>query len=94
MTDYISREAAISWACENCEPHSCGGDCDLVELLKEIPAADVREWKRGKWEMKPDPYGFFDEIPVCSVCGCTTKMRETYIFCPNCAADMRGEDDV
>ncbi len=51
------------------------------------------ERNRGRWEMKPDPYGFFDEIPVCSECGCTTKMRETYKFCPNCGADMRGENN-
>ena len=54
MTDYISREAALEWACGNCEPHSCDGDCELVKLLKEIPTADVRpvglleqiEWER------------------------------------------------
>lgn len=47
------------------------------------------ERKRGRWEMKPDPYGFFEEIPVCSECGCTTKWREKYPYCPNCGADMR-----
>lgn len=51
------------------------------------------ERKRGRWEMKPDPYGFFEEIPVCSECGCTTKMRETYKFCPNCGAEMSGGED-
>lgn len=47
------------------------------------------EPKHGKWEMKPDPYGYFDLIPVCTACGCTTKWREKYSFCPNCGADMR-----
>ena len=46
--------------------------------------------KTGRWEMIPDPYGFFEEIPVCSECGCTTEMRKTYNYCPNCGADMRG----
>lgn len=54
-------------------------------------ATDVRENVRGKWDMKPDPYGFFDKISVCSECGMMTKMRETYNFCPNCGADMREE---
>jgi rubrerythrin len=44
--------------------------------------------RHGRWEMKPDPYGFFDEIPVCSECGHTTKMRETYNYCPHCGAKM------
>ena len=49
--------------------------------------------RHGRWEMKPDPYGFFDEIPVCSECGCTTKMRETYNYCPNCGAKMDGGEE-
>lgn len=50
------------------------------------------EPKTGRWEYKPDPYGFFDSIPVCSECGCTTKMRETYSYCPTCGAKMKGEE--
>lgn len=47
----------------------------------------------GRWEWKEDPYGFFDAIPVCSVCNCTTKYRETSAYCPNCGAKM-GEEDI
>ena len=57
------------------------------------PLLDAVEQKRGHWEMKPDPYGFFDEIPVCSECGCTTEMRKTYRFCPNCGAKMDEVED-
>ncbi len=53
----------------------------------------IEERKTGKWEMKPDTYGFFEEIPVCSKCGYTTEMRKTYNFCPHCGADMRGKQD-
>lgn len=49
--------------------------------------------RRGRWERKPDPYGFFETIPVCSVCGCTTKWREEYLYCPHCGAKMYGEAD-
>ena len=59
---------------------------DVTRLLS-LPSAQP-ERKKGKWEMKPDPYGFFEEIPVCSECGCTTKMREMYNFCPNCGCEM------
>ena len=63
-----------------------------VAKIKALSPAQP-ERKTGRWEMKPDPYGFFDEIPVCSECGCTTKMREVYKFCPNCGADMRMVKD-
>lgn len=58
-------------------------------LFNEMKARWSRETVRhGHWEMKADPYGFFDEIPVCSACGHTTKLRETYKYCPNCGARM------
>ena len=65
---------------------------ELFGNSEQLPPAQP-ERIRGRWEMKPDPYGFFDEIPVCSECGCTTEMRKVYKFCPNCGADMRGEQD-
>lgn len=64
---------------------------EILELLKE-PSAEPKQ-KIGQWKMKTDPYGFFEEIPVCSECGHTTEMRKTYNFCPNCGAYMRGEQD-
>lgn len=74
-------------------PDRDGKECTrihwLIGVLNNAPSAQP-ERKNGHWEMVPDPYGFFDEIPVCSECGCTTEMRKTYKFCPNCGADMRG----
>lgn len=67
---------------------------DAVSLVGAAPTADVVERKKGKWEQKEDPYGFFDTIPVCSVCGCTTKMREKYAYCPNCGAEMKSQEEV
>lgn len=60
--------------------------------VADAPTIDVPDRKVGKWEQKEDPYGFFDTIPVCSICGCTTKMRETYRYCPNCGAEMVDKD--
>lgn len=75
-----------------------GVTCDYLVGLSDDPKKTSRpsaqpERKNRHWEMVPDPYGFFDEIPVCSECGCTTEMRKTYKFCPNCGADMRSEQD-
>jgi len=59
-------------------------------ILASVPS--VPEQKKGKWTEAPDPYGFFETIPVCSECGCTTKLRETYKYCPNCGAEMYEEE--
>ena len=60
--------------------------------VQKMPTVDTVPVRHGRWEMKSDPYGFFDEIPVCSECGCTTRLREVYKFCPNCGADMMKDD--
>ena len=62
---------------------------ELHYMIEELETAEPV--KHGKWEMKPDLFGFFDEIPVCSKCGCTTKMREKTKYCPNCGARMDEE---
>ena len=56
------------------------------------PKSAEPERKKGRWVDREDPYGFFDAIPVCSECGCTTKMRETYHYCPNCGAEMERDN--
>ena len=95
MSDLISRQAAIKavhYEFDDCLVWDESGECtaDEVErILEELPSAE----KKGKWEMKSDPYGWFDEIPVCSACGCTTKLREKYAYCPYCGAKMDVPDN-
>ena len=69
----------------------------VVMLAKDMEAYVVKKSdlkieaegeKHGKWEQKLDPYEFFETIPVCSECGCTTKMRDTPPRCPHCGAIM------
>lgn len=68
---------------------------DAIKEAYEQGKKDAQsERKTGRWEMMPDPYGFFGEIPVCSECGCTTKMRDKPKFCPNCGSyNGGGQDD-
>lgn len=64
---------------------------------KEILAAQ-RERKKGKF-IGTEYDGYADGNPVyyewkCSECGCIFEDEEpTYNFCPNCGADMRGEQN-
>ena len=106
MNDLISRQAVIDVLDVLCQEHMYGipGKAETYSSYNEawqdaldraegaifnLPSAKT-ERKTGRWEMKPDPYGF-DEIPVCSECGCTTKMKEIYNYCPNCGAKMDKE---
>lgn len=59
----------------------------LVELVKQAPAADVRENVKGKWiESDPLDYYIFYKCSICRHSG-----NEAFDFCPNCGAYMQEE---
>ena len=98
MAEYIERDAVLSLVKDifvltkwDTEYHH-----RLIDPMdvRELPAADVVPVRHGRWERKADPYGFFDTSPVCSVCDCTTKWREEYLYCPNCGALMDKDGDT
>lgn len=64
----------------------------IIQNIKDIPAADVRAVKRGRWMA-----GIHGSVSiVCSVCGYEWYVASTMSqnYCPNCGADMRGASDV
>lgn len=62
-----------------------------------IDAKRIYERKKGKWVYKPNEYD--DGTWECSACGEPWTLIEgnpednNMNFCPNCGADMRGEQD-
>jgi len=95
MAEYIEREKAARILREEATAHYPTafhvGLYAAARVIDSIPAADVRPVVRGRW-IRPTrvPDSMLDE---CSVCGFDTGAY-TFNFCPNCGADMRGEQDV
>lgn len=95
VTDYISREAALScfhdWIDRYGHEHSAD-EMTEYQRIEDLPVADVRPVVRGKWEVG----GMFDDIGRCSCCHymfpSDTAMTE-FRFCPNCGADMEGNEN-
>ena len=58
----------------------------LEQIIDEQPT--IEERKKGKWIDAQYPFS------KCSICGCyfDTANNEAK-FCPNCGADMRGEQE-
>ena len=84
MSDYISREAAINAVYE-----AYADGESAYDALEKLPAADVREVKRGKWEehsatVTDSPYY------TCSVCG-SMRLVKAWNFCPVCGAQMEEQ---
>ena len=80
MDDLISRQAAID----------CLGFTWPEDAIRNLPSAQP-ERKKGEWLPDNRPGGGFW---VCSECKFPSEAFAAdvlYKFCPNCGADMRGE---
>lgn len=65
---------------------------DIEKYVKEAPTADVAERKKGKWIFNPtDAIEMMFTKPKCSECG--FESADGGNFCPNCGADMRGNNN-
>ena len=104
MAEYIEREALIALLKADMDfcykelgdsPFSKGARTGLnagINYATVIPAADVVEAKRGRWERLNYVAGW----ARCSNCESTWELSKidafNMDFCPNCGADMREEE--
>lgn len=101
MAEYIEREAAIKDICSRLSNEN-GVYSVVKNLINHVPAADVREVKRGTWEYDSD------NLPICSECG-EIALQRIFVkvphliqdvrmvcsnFCPNCGANMRQKEEA
>ncbi len=98
MDKYISREALIEMVNGSERPENERIDIgynealnDIKQRLVEMPAADVRPIRHGRWIITDDVENF---IAVCSVCGRTEDSRciDDMPYC-HCGARMDGEQN-
>ena len=92
MAEYIDRQAALEILTQYDRAHIkqkgkpiLGIACMVVDI-EDIPAADVRPVRRGKWVDHPRWKWIYAE---CSECEVVSDVKSN--FCPNCGADMREE---
>ena len=97
MDDLISRQAAIDAINRNVYRHTYLEQ--IVDIIKNMPSAqpdangrNVGKWIRHSIGHQNTPWGF-----DCSACGKWFVIGEDtanhYNYCPNCGADMKGEED-
>ena len=96
MSEYIEREAAIAmYEDDEIDMGALKVPVPvIVQNLKDVPAADVREVVHGKWIPVTNGRGGSE----CNQCHayapshqCGVEYKSNY--CPNCGADMRKETE-
>ena len=65
----------------------------ILEALRKVPTADVKEVTHGQWNTVLDEsilehYNNDVYLFACSICG--IKSKRPTIFCPSCGARMDG----
>lgn len=105
MDDTIYRQETINAMCE-LMGHWFGTDCEdekreikmeLDKLPSAQPERKMGHWKRDNTYHGDDTSGFLAPNWRCSECGGQAIINSWFMydltnFCPNCGADMRGEE--
>lgn len=89
--DCISRQAvvdALSHMCSEDENEITVSRANVCAMLKYLPSAQT-ERKKGKWIT--NLYAFGEDRYECNRCHNTAF--HCYDYCPNCGADMRGDEN-
>ena len=90
MAEYIEREAAISWFMPYVHIGGYISADDMVEDIRNLPAADVAPVVRGRWELHKDGSG------TCK--RCHTKQKAVWDidrwqnYCGHCGARMEESE--
>ena len=93
--EYISRDEALKifhQCCDNCTSNYNGvmcracADADAMDILVDIPVADVQPVRHGKWMARTSTR----DSMKCSICGNSSKQPDRY--CGHCGAKMDLKD--
>ena len=81
------KELTAAWGKYPVMAEQIKGVETAIGYVETIPSAQP-ERKTGKWVEKPHVYG----VAYCSLCDYELHTNDTN-FCPNCGADMRGDQN-
>lgn len=92
MGDYISRDVAIIEFMDNDIDHiQAPNGKEAVQILSDIPAADVVLVVHGRWLPQKENHEFKEAWMKCSVCGYpVSRWTGNTNFCPFYGAKMEG----
>ena len=102
MNEYISREAVLKefkLKVKNPKKDYQRGmqdaiDCLIPEVIADIPSADVKPVKHGRWsECYTDSHHYSGICSVCGMASIKSLTESLYKYCPKCGARMDGDPE-
>ena len=106
MAEYIERDDIYytlkEMYCDECTDEKCQM-CEYAKImfvLDNLPIADVQPIRRGNWICNQELY--YNGMAKCSCCNAEFYVEdiqalqgdaECVKYCPNCGADMRGDEN-
>ena len=92
MTEYVEKSIIFPTLNKAMSENGSLGMADVEDIIDDLPTADVQPVRRGKWE-------------TCYICSNCHEFADYFAsgdvwfdkmpsYCPNCGADMRGEDNA
>ena len=92
MGEYIRKSDVINMVSEMLEDEwgYDGIKGDVESIVSKIPSFNAAPVVYGQWKTDSDR----PDRLICSVCDCGFDMwkHDRHNFCPNCGADMRGDN--
>lgn len=94
MTEYINTTTLLK-ELDHAFHTDTIGKKDVINLIINLPAADVAPVRHGQWITEFDDLGWLKH--TCTVCG-YVKRTDVHVslgwnYCPNCGAKMDGAEN-
>ena len=94
--EYIKKEDLFAKTIDKNKAWLCTTNAEgknLKEIVEDLPSYSIPEREKGEWiESTYQFCGRTFSCIRCSNCDSPQDYFRTTNFCPNCGADMRGED--
>ena len=100
MAEYVEKSIIFPALNKAMSENGALGMADVEDIIDDLPTADVHPVKRGEWICNEELY--YNGMAKCSCCNAEFYVEdlqalqgdaECVKFCPNCGADMIGDEN-